>query len=48
VGWLTGRRQPLILNPYDTLTRRSRAIAALALVIFVVCFMPVPVEVIGL
>ena len=45
VGWLTGRRHPTILDQYAPLTRRSQIIAAIALVIFIACFMPVPVDI---
>jgi membrane-associated protease RseP (regulator of RpoE activity) len=44
MGWLTSLRQPLILDPATPLNRQSRLIAGLALVIFVLCFMPVPVS----
>jgi membrane-associated protease RseP (regulator of RpoE activity) len=47
VGWLTGRRHPTILDQHAPLTRRSQVIAGLALVIFIACFMPVPVDIVG-
>jgi membrane-associated protease RseP (regulator of RpoE activity) len=42
LGWLTSRRQPLILDQESPLNRHSRVIAGVALAIFVLCFMPVP------
>jgi membrane-associated protease RseP (regulator of RpoE activity) len=45
LGWLTSRRQPVILDPYVPLSQYSRVIAGLALVIFVLCFMPVPISI---
>jgi membrane-associated protease RseP (regulator of RpoE activity) len=44
MGWLTTLRQPAILDPYVPLDRQSRLIAGLTLVIFVLCFMPVPLS----
>jgi membrane-associated protease RseP (regulator of RpoE activity) len=45
LGWITTLRQPTILDQEVPLNRRSRAIAGLALVIFVLCFMPVPLSI---
>ena len=44
LGWLTTLRQPTILDQQAPLDRHSRLTAALALVIFVLCFMPVPIS----
>jgi len=44
LGWITTLRQPTILDQETPLNRCSRAIAGLALVIFVLCFMPVPLS----
>jgi membrane-associated protease RseP (regulator of RpoE activity) len=44
LGWITTLRQPTILDQEAPLNRCSRAIAGLALVIFVLCFMPVPLS----
>ena len=41
---LTTLRQPTILDQQSPLDRNSRLIACLALVIFVLCFMPVPIS----
>ncbi len=41
---LLGPRHPRVLNEYDTLGRGRKAIALLALIIFIVCFTPVPIE----
>jgi hypothetical protein len=42
LGWLTSRRQPLILDPEAPLNHHSLVIAGIALLIFILCFMPVP------
>jgi hypothetical protein len=44
LGWLSGRRQPVVLDQHDPLSHSSRIIAGVALVIFVLCFMPVPIQ----
>jgi membrane-associated protease RseP (regulator of RpoE activity) len=44
LGWLTTLRQPTILDQQTPLDRNSRLIAGLALVIFILCFMPVPIS----
>ena len=44
LGWLSGRRQPVVLDQHDPLNRYSRVIAGVALVIFVLCFMPIPIQ----
>jgi membrane-associated protease RseP (regulator of RpoE activity) len=50
MGWLTTRgnntalRQPLILDPSAPLNPQSCLIAGLALIIFALCFMPVPIS----
>lgn len=43
LGWLSGRRQPSVLDQHDPLSRYSRVIAGIALAIFILCFMPVPI-----
>lgn len=43
LGWLSGRRQPSVLNQYAPLSRYSHIIAGIALAIFLLCFMPVPI-----
>lgn len=47
LGWLTARKQPIVLDQQDPLNWRSQLLAALALVIFVVCFIPVPMRIGG-
>ena len=42
-GWMTSLRQPTILDHHIPLDRRSRIIAGIALAIFVLCFMPIPI-----
>jgi len=44
MGWLTTLRQPTILDPYTPLSRYSRLTASLTLLIFILCFMPVPIS----
>ena len=44
IGWLTSLRQPVILDDQAPLNRRSKIIAGIAFVIFVLCFMPVPLS----
>jgi membrane-associated protease RseP (regulator of RpoE activity) len=44
MGWLTTLRQPAIIDPYTPLNRHSRLIAGLTLLIFILCFMPVPIS----
>lgn len=44
IGWFTSLRQPFILDEQSPLNRRSKIIAGLALVIFILCFMPVPLS----
>ena len=43
LGWLSGRRQPVVLDQHAPLSRYSRVIAGIALAIFILCFMPVPI-----
>jgi len=43
LGWLSGRRQPTVLDRYAPLSRSSQVIAGIALAIFILCFMPVPI-----
>ena len=45
LGWLTSRRPQLVLDPYTPLDRRSLMVAGVALAIFVLCFMPVPITI---
>lgn len=44
IGGLTSLRQPTIIDQHLPLGRRSRTIAAIALVIFILCFMPEPLS----
>jgi len=43
LGWLSGRRQPSVLDQYAPLNPFSLVIAGIALAIFILCFMPVPI-----
>jgi len=43
LGWLSGRRQPTVLDQHAPLSRYSTVIAGIALAIFILCFMPVPI-----
>ncbi len=45
LGWLTSRRPQVVLDPYTPLDRRSFMIAGIALAIFVLCFMPIPISI---
>lgn len=45
LGWLSGRRQPMLLDQHAPLSWCSQVIAGIALVIFVLCFMPVPIQI---
>ena len=47
IGFVVSRRQPAVVNPYVTLDRRSRVVACLAFVILVLCFMPLPIQVVS-
>lgn len=47
LGWLTSRRPQILLDPYTPLDRRSFMIAGIALAIFVLCFMPIPISITG-
>jgi len=44
LGWLSGRRQPVVLDQHDPLDRYSQVIAGIAFTIFVLCFMPIPIQ----
>jgi len=44
LGWLSGRRQPTVLDQQAPLSRYSQVIASIALAIFVLCFMPIPIQ----
>ena len=43
LGWLSGRRQPTVLDRHAPLSRYSQVIAGIAFAIFILCFMPVPI-----
>jgi membrane-associated protease RseP (regulator of RpoE activity) len=45
LGWLSGRRQPVVLDQQAPLSRYSRVMAGVALAIFILCFMPVPITI---
>ena len=47
IGLFVSRRHPTVIDPYTTLDLRSRAVACLALVIFILCFMPLPIQVVS-
>lgn len=47
IGFFVSRRHPTVLDPYTPLDLRSRAVAGVALVILVLCFMPLPVQVVS-
>ena len=47
IGLFVSRRHPTLLDPYTTLDRRSRAVACLAFAIFILCFMPLPIQVVS-
>lgn len=47
IGLFVSRRHPTLIDPYTTLDLRSRAVACLALVIFILCFMPLPIQVVS-
>jgi membrane-associated protease RseP (regulator of RpoE activity) len=40
-----GPSHPPVLNPYDELPRSRYFVALLAVAIFVVCFMPIPIRI---
>ena len=42
-----GFRHPRIIDEHEPLDARRRAIAIVALIIFVLCFTPVPIEMMG-
>jgi membrane-associated protease RseP (regulator of RpoE activity) len=44
LGWVSGRRQPAVLDQQAPLSGYSTIIAAIALAIFVLCFMPIPIQ----
>ena len=44
LGWLTSLRPQVVLDPQSPLDRRSLVIAGVALAIFILCFMPVPIS----
>jgi membrane-associated protease RseP (regulator of RpoE activity) len=45
LGWVTSLRHPVVLDQHEPLNRRSRTIACIALVIFILCFMPEPISI---
>jgi membrane-associated protease RseP (regulator of RpoE activity) len=45
LGWFTSRRPQVVLDPQAPLDRRSFMIAGIALAIFVLCFMPIPISI---
>ncbi len=45
LGWLTSRRPQVVLDPQTPLDRRSFMIAGIALAIFILCFMPIPISI---
>ncbi len=47
IGWLTSRRQQVVMDPQSPLDRQSLMVAGIALVIFILCFMPIPMSVSG-
>ena len=47
IGFFVSRRHPTVIDPYATLDLRSRAVACLALAIFILCFMPLPIQVVS-
>ncbi len=44
LGWFTSLRHPIIMDQDSPLTPRCRTIAAIALAIFILCFMPEPIS----
>ena len=44
LGWLSGRRQPTVLDQQAPLSVYSQVLAVIALAIFVLCFMPIPIQ----
>jgi len=42
-----GPRHPQVMNEYEPLGRGRRVIAVLAVVLFVLCFTPVPIDVVS-
>ncbi len=44
MAWFLGLRHPVVVDEHEPLDAGRRAVAALALLIFVVCFTPVPIE----
>jgi membrane-associated protease RseP (regulator of RpoE activity) len=44
MAWFLGFRHPAIIDEHEPLDSRRRMVAVLALVIFVLCFTPVPIE----
>ena len=47
IGFFVSRRHPTVLDPYTPLDLRSRAVAGVAFVILILCFMPLPVQVVS-
>jgi membrane-associated protease RseP (regulator of RpoE activity) len=44
LGWITSLRPQVVVDTHSPLDRRSLMIAAIALAIFILCFMPVPIS----
>ena len=47
IGFFVSRRHPTVVDPYDNLDRRSQAVAGVAFIILVLCFMPLPIQVVS-
>ena len=45
IGWVTSRRQQVVIDPVTPLDRRAYVIAGISLAIFILCFMPVPITI---
>jgi hypothetical protein len=43
--FLLGPRHPRVLHEYESLGRGRQLLALLALIVFVICFTPVPIEI---
>ncbi len=47
IGLFVSRRHPTLIDPCASLDRRSRAVAGLAFAIFILCFMPLPIQLVS-
>lgn len=45
LGWLTSRRQPVIMDSQAPLSPPAQRLAVVSLVIFILCFMPKPISI---